>query len=360
MADDASRDERRFDPTPKRRREFRNKGRVALSRDVAGAVQLCAIIVAFLLIGDAFIGGIAATLVWVIEHAGDGGGLALDFGEVLAAHVQALIGPTLVLSAILIVATLIAYFAQTGLLFSGAALMPKLERLDPFKRLKELFSPKNFFVKSGLTLAKLGLAGFAIVLVLATQLPAITALGLSTLDGAHTTLGAVLESLLLTTVALLALVAAVDYLWQRHKLMAEMKMTREELKKETEEEEGKPEIKQRRRQRHRELSLNRIVQEVPRADVILTNPTHVAVALRYDAQRHRAPVVVAKGAEDLAALIRKIARDNGVPIIEQRSLARALYNTVKVGRPIPQSFFQAVAQVLARVYRARAETGHRP
>lgn len=355
MADEADKDERRFEPTTKRRKEFRDKGRVAVSRDLAGAVQLAGVIVAFLIVGNALISGIASSLVWVIEHVGDDGGRGLDYGAVLVQHVDALIVPTIVLSAILIAATLIAYLVQTGFLFNLSQAGPQWNRLNPVARLAELLSPKNFFVKSGLTIAKLGLAAFAVTMVLTARMPEITALGLTSLEATATSLGGTLASLLTTTVALLAVVAAVDYVWQRRKLQGQMRMTKEEVKKENEEEEGRPEIKHRRRQRHRELMLNRIILEVPRADVVLTNPTHVAVALRYRAGQDKSPIVVAKGAEELAAMIRKIARDNGIAIIEQRALARALYNTVKVGKAIPADFFQAVAQVLAKVYRSRRE-----
>jgi len=355
MSEEPTKDERQFDPSPKRRREFREKGRVAVSKDVAGAVELAGVIVAFLVVGNALIAGISTSLVWAIEHAGDGGGRGLEFGAVFMQHLHALLMPTIILSGILIVATVVAYIAQTGMLFNLSSAAPKWNRLNPFSRLGELFSPKNFFVKSGLTIAKLGLAAMAVTMVLTSRMPEITALGLGSLEAATSTLVSTLGGLLTTTVALFAMVAAVDFIWQRKKLSGEMKMTKEEVRKENEEEEGKPEIKHRRRQRHRELLLNRIIQEVPRADVVLTNPTHVAVALRYRAGKDKSPMVVAKGADELAAMIRKIARDNSVPIIEQRALARALYATVKIGKAVPPNFFQAVAQVLAKVYRARRE-----
>ena len=128
-------------------------------------------------------------------------------------------------------------------------------------------------------------------------------------------------------------------------------MTRDELKRERIEEEGQPEIKGRRKAMHREISMNRIIQEVPTADVIVTNPTHFAIALRYNPGQDRAPVVVAKGADAMAAHIRKIAREHSVPIIEHRPLARTMWRKVKVGRAVPGFLFQSVAEVLARVYR---------
>lgn len=357
--EDVDKEQKQFDPSAKRLKEFREKGRVAVSRDLAGAVQLAAIIVGFLVSGHALVRGIAESITWTIDYTGDAAGRELEVGEVLTHVMQVLLLPIAILSGILILATAIAYLVQTGFLFNFSGVAPQLNRLNPASRLSELFSPKNFFVKSGLTVAKLGLAAVAVMSVLAARMPEIAALGTGTFEQGIATLLATLSSMLVMTVALLAVVAAVDYLWQRRKLSSELKMTREEVKKETEEEEGRPEIKHKRRQKHRELSLNRIMVEVPKADVVLTNPTHVAVALRYRGGVDKAPIVVAKGAEELAALIRQVARKNVVPIIEQRSLARALYNTVKVGKAIPASFFQAVAQVLAQVYRARREAGRR-
>ena len=355
--EDAEKDERRFDPTEKRKRQFREEGKVAVSRDLAGAVQLAAIVTAFVVVGNGLVAAVTGSLTWVFSHVGDKGGQGLEVGEVVSTHLTALLPPTLILCGILLVATLVGYIAQTGLLFNFSQVAPNFGRLNPAKKLADLFSPKNFFVKSGLTIAKLGLATFAVTLVLAGAMPRIATLGMATLETTTHTLTSTLSDLLIITVSLLAVVAAVDFIWQKRKISSEMKMTKEEVKKESEEEEGKPEIKHKRRQKHRELSLNRIMKEVPTADVVLTNPTHYAVALRYQPGKDKAPVVVAKGADDLAAIIRKVAREHGVPILENRALARALFSTVKVGRPVPSNFFQAVAQVLAKVYKARRERG---
>ena len=136
-------------------------------------------------------------------------------------------------------------------------------------------------------------------------------------------------------------------------------MTRDEAKRDMEEQEGKPIFKQRRRQMHRELTMNRIIEAVPVADVIVTNPTHYAVALRYRPGIDKAPMVTAKGADPLALHIRNIARSSGVPIIESRLVARLLWRRVKVGRPVPGSLFQSVAEILARVYRRQAKRGNK-
>jgi flagellar biosynthetic protein FlhB len=132
-------------------------------------------------------------------------------------------------------------------------------------------------------------------------------------------------------------------------------MTREEHKRENIEQEGQPQVKARRRQMHRQLTLNRIIDVVPQADVLVTNPTHLAVALRYRPGQDKAPLVTAKGADEMAALMRRLARKHGVAVVENKPLARTLWRRVKVGQAVPRSMFQAVAEVLARVFKARTQ-----
>lgn len=354
MADEeAPKEERIFEPTPKRKEEFRRDGRVAVSKDLASTAQLLGVVLGFVFLGNAFFAGMAGALEWVLEHVGDGGGRHLTLGDAVAAHVDALLIPTLALCAIFGGAATIAYLAQTGFLFAPKAIGFKWDRLNVFKRLGDLFGPKKAGVRVALAVAKVALTGAVIAMALAQIMPTIGALAFSDLEGVASVVADEIAYLLLITVVVLAVLAALDFIWQRRQMGEQIRMTREEIKRENQDEEGRPEIKARRRQRHRELSMNRILDEVPRADVIVTNPTHFAVALRYRAGKDKAPVVTAKGADELAANIRAIARRHGVPIIENRPLARSLFNTVKVGKPVPSNLFQAVASVLARVYRAR-------
>ncbi|MFO0750643.1 MAG: EscU/YscU/HrcU family type III secretion system export apparatus switch protein [Myxococcota bacterium] len=357
MAEDASAEDKKFDPTAKRIKEFRDQGRVALSKDLASTIQLGAVIVAFLVVGNAILAGLSGSLTWIIDHVGDDGGRGLTVGAAVEAELGALLPPTIVLSAILLLATLVAYFAQTGLLFSSQAIAFKLDRLNPLKRLADLFNPKQGAIRVLLTVGKLGLATMSVSIILAQAMPGIAALALAPVDASGNMLRHELWHLLMVTLLLLAVVAAIDYLWQRRRLAGEMRMTREEIQRETEEDEGKPQVKQRRRQKHRDLMSNRILKEVPLADVVVTNPTHFAVAISYKPGKHRAPVVVAKGADEMAAHVRAVARRHAVPIVEHRALARALFRGVKVGQAIPSSLFQMVAEVLAKVFRARRGGG---
>jgi len=360
MADEqAPKEERRFEPTQKRKDEFRRDGRVAVSKDLASTAQLLGVVVGFLILGNALFAGISGAVRWVFERVGEGGGQHMTLGDAVVAHLDALLMPTLALCMVFGFAATLGYVLQTRFLFSAKAIGFKWDRLNVVKKVADLFGPKQAGVRVGLSIAKVGLTGFVITLVLAEIMPKINALAFGSLEGATALVQSELMRLLAVTVVVLGVLAMFDYIWQRSRIGEQLRMTREELKKETEDDEGRPEIKARRRSKHRELSMNRLLVEVPKADVVVTNPTHFAVALRYRAGKDIAPVVVAKGADEMAAHIRSIARKSGVAIIENRPLARALYATVKIGKAIPESLFSQVVQVLARVYRARRARGER-
>ncbi len=358
MADDTPKEERRFEPTQRRRDEFRREGRVAVSRDLASAGQLVAVLFGFLIFGNTLMTAVYATLTWVFQHVGDGGGEGLQLADVIVVSLESIAIPTLILCAFFAAATVVAYFAQTRMMFSAKAIGFKLDRLNAFRKLGELFGPKKASIRVGLAVAKVALTGLVLALALAEVMPAITRIPLGSLAGADQFVRGELRYLLILTLIILVILAVLDYIWQRSQLNEQMRMTREEIKKESEDEEGKPEIRARRRQRHRELSMNRILDSVPEADVIVTNPTHFAVALRYRPGEDKAPVVTAKGADDLAAHIRALARRHGVPIMENKPVARALFAKVRVGQPVPANLFTAVAKILANVYKIRRKAGH--
>lgn len=354
MSEESAQD-RELEPTPHRIEEFRRDGRVAMSRDVSSAVGLAAAVLAFGLLGQPLWSSSAGALAWVLEHVGDDGGRGLEMRQVLAVLFSAMGGPALALGLTVAVAAILAGLFQTRFNWAPKALGFKWNRINPVSKLGELFSPQKGGVRVLLAVAKIAAATSALWLVLDDAVVGFQALALGSLASAEVWVRAILWSLMVATMLVLAVVATLDYAWQRHLMGKQIKMTRDEVKRESEEQEGKPEYRRRRRQMHRDLSLNRILRAVPEADVVVTNPTHVAVALRYRAGQDHAPLVTAKGAEHLARQIRRIARRHGVPIIENRPLARALWRKVKVGRAVPATLFQAVAEILARVFRRRAE-----
>jgi flagellar biosynthetic protein FlhB len=255
--------------------------------------------------------------------------------------------------AVMMVVAVLSSVALGGFNLSLQAMQPKLSKLNPVSGMKRVFSAKGLMelVKS---LAKFILVALATVLLL--QVWAEDLIGLGNM-GVEQALARGLElvgwsALLLgSTMVLMAVIDVPFQLWQHRK---ELKMTQQEVREELKQTEGKPEVKGRIRQMQRELAQRRMMQEVPKADVIVTNPTHYAVALRYDPERMRAPVVVARGKGLIAANIREIGQRHAVPLVEAPVLARAIYFNTELNQPIPAALFLAVAQLLAYVFQLRA------
>ncbi|MCB9728909.1 MAG: EscU/YscU/HrcU family type III secretion system export apparatus switch protein [Deltaproteobacteria bacterium] len=355
MAEDSSKEDKVFDPSPQRVEEYRRQGRVAQSRDVGSAAQLAMALLAFSMLGMPALGAMLEGTRWAIQHAAGGDGIPPTTASTFVAMFKTMGPPVIQISLLMALAASAAGFAQTRFNWAPEALGFKLDRINPIQRLSDTFSPKKFASRALLATAKLTLAGLVIGGIFMADLPAMRGLAAAPLGTAERFLRTNLWEMLLATTLVLTILAVVDYIYQKNQYDQQLKMTREEFVRDMEQTEGKPAYKQRRRQMHRELSMNRILKEVPTADVIVTNPTHLAIALQYRPGKDKAPRVTARGADDLALHIRRLARRHGVPIIEQRALARTLWRRCKVGRPVPDTLFQEVARVLARVYRARSQ-----
>src|SRR5699024_1060313 len=255
---------------------------------------------------------------------------------------------------VLLVTALLAPATLGGWVFSGKALAPKFERLNPGKGLKRVFGPKGL-----MELAK-AMGKFAVVALAAglfirhaiAHLMALPSMGVQAGMAASVQL---IGLALMTLSATLIVIALVDVPFQLHSHHKQLRMTRKEVKDEMKETDGNPEVKGKRRSMQQELASQRMMEAVPEADVVVTNPTHFAVALRYETERMAAPVVVASGADHLALAIRRKAEEAGVPRIEAPPLARALYRHADVGQPIPPALYVAVAEVLSWVYRVQRE-----
>lgn len=276
--------------------------------------------------------------------------ILFEHGRLLVDRVLwALLPFAVILLAVIIAAPLLV----GGWLFSTKAFLPKLERLDPIAGIGRLFS-LHALGELGKALAKTLLVGVAAFFVVRSQSEALLALALAPVGAADAGLGSLMLLAFVSMAAALALIAAADIPWQRWQHAKKLMMTREEVRKEHKEQEGNPEIKARIRAQQREMARRRMMAEVPNADVVITNPTHYAVALKYSEDRHAAPVVVAKGADEIAAKIRQLAVEHQVPLLEAPPLARALYRHTEPGDAIPERLYTAVAQVLAWVFQLRA------
>lgn len=361
MAEDSDL-ERTEEPSQRRLEQAREEGQVARSRELSTFAVLLAGGAGLWMMG----GTLSAHLTKLLRDGLTlGTGLAFD-ADLLLPHLYTLSLETMVafapLAVLLFAAAALSPMLLNGWMFSGKALLPKFSRIDPISGIGRMFSAHSL-IELGKAVGKAAVVGavgaWAIwynreeVLALAAQPPteAIPHLGRMM----WVTFAAIMGGLLL--------IVAVDVPFQMWEHSKRLKMTKEEVRQEARETEGDPQIKSRIRGLQREMARRRMMAEIPTADVVVTNPTHYAVALRYSEQRMKAPVVVAKGSHLLAARIREIALANNVPVLEAPSLARALHRHIEIGEAIPEALYTAVAEVLAYVYqlrRYRSEGGSEP
>ncbi|MBI5512165.1 MAG: EscU/YscU/HrcU family type III secretion system export apparatus switch protein [Deltaproteobacteria bacterium] len=346
----ASDEDRTHDPTPLRREKFRQEGRFPKSRDAGGLAAAAAVLA--VLLGSRAAVSHAVTLLFTSAH-GDLSALARPGGQrVLHAAVGAFLALAAPAAVAAAVASAVVGVAQAGFRVNTDALGFKFERLDPIGRLKDLFSLRRGGGEAAVGLLRVGLVGYVSWGALHRELPGLLSLSRVPVDAAWDGVSRALVRVGLDALGTLVLVAGVDYAWSWWSLEREMKMSRKELLEEQKAQEGDPKAKGRLRSRARALARKRSLANVRKADVVVTNPTHIAVALRY-APGDAAPLVVAKGHDELALQLRAEARRHGIPILENRPLARALDAEVPLGRPVPGRHFAAVARVLAWVYRVR-------
>lgn len=350
MADE--RDEERTEPaSPRRREEARERGQVARSADLSSAVILLAAVLALQFLGRPLIGGLFASAASVLERLalvdGDPAGLLTQFG---GAFTAVLLG-FLPFVGIVLAAALAANLVQVGFLFTAKPLAPDFDRLNPVSGLVRLFSMRGLLrlVAGLLKLTIVGLVVFWTLWAERVRLVELSGRGFEPILGVAVDLMSVLS--LRAALALLVL-ALCEYGVQRWQHERDLRMSKQEVREELKRYEGDPRIRERRRAIQQQLALQRMLLGVPQATVVVTNPTHLAVAIRYE-KSMEAPVVVAKGAEQLAKRIRESALDHAVPVVERKDLARSLYRTVDVGQSIPPGLYQAVAEILAYVYRLK-------
>ena len=352
MADTDTAQERTLEPTAKRLADARREGQVPRSRYLAHLVVLgSAAALLYAMSGPLMAAGkalVAGGLRFDAATVADPARMTARLGELFGAALLA-ISPVL---AVLTVAALAAPLSIGGFVFSTSLLQPKFERIDPLKGFGRLFSAPALveLVKVILAALLLGVVGASFVY---THLSEIAGLAHESLSSGLGHFGILLAMAFGLLVATLALTSAIDVPFQIFHHRSKLKMTLEEVKRESKETEGDPHVKGRIRQQQREMARRRMMAAVPKADVVVTNPTHFAVALKYMEGSRRAPVVVAKGMDTVAEKIKELAREAGVPQMEAPPLARALYKHVELGDEIPAALYTAVAQVLAYVFQLK-------
>jgi len=252
----------------------------------------------------------------------------------------------------------VSNMAQVGLLFSTKTLQPDLNKINPLNGFKRIFSLRGFvdLLKS---LVKVLVVSGVIYITLRDNYPAIVSTSRMQLMAGVSTLGQLGLEVGFRVAMIMVVIAAIDYVYQRYEHEKSLRMTKQEIKEEMKSHEN-PQLKSRIRARQRQLALSRMMSAIPQADVVITNPTHLAIALRYEQGKMNAPQVVAKGQRLMAERIKERARQHGVPLVENKPLARTLFKVVEVGQSIPNELFQAVAEVLAFVYRLKTmKSGYR-
>jgi len=347
--DDSERTER---PTSKRLEEARKKGQVPRSNELNTAAVVLIAGGALNILGRGLGSGLyelmRSGLSLSREQALDQSS-AVSMFAASALHAMLACAPILGLT---LVAALLAPLAIGGWNLSFGVLAPDFTRLSPSTGFGRMFSMRGL-VELAKAFAKFALVGLVAVIFLWMKTGELLALGGEPTGAAIGHAISLSGQALLALAGALALIAAIDVPWQLFQHMKQLRMTRQEIRDEQKESEGNPEIKGRIRQMQQALAKRRMMHEVPKADVVITNPTHFAVALRYDEKRMRAPVVVAKGADEVAARIREVATEHAVPIFEAPPLARALFRSVDINGEVPASLYVAVAQVLTYVYQLR-------
>ena len=352
MAEQPAQD-RTEEATPKKVEEARERGEAAKSIEVNSAVLLLSTMIFFYFSGEAFMVGVSSTIRDVYQNL-TSVNLTPESAPVLARWIVQrgvrIIGPLMLM--ILVMALLVNYL-QVGVIFAPKALVPKWERVNPLAGLKRILSSKGLaeLIKG---IFKMALTGMIIYVFMSgrvkdypflTFMTPLQTLGILAVD--------IFKIGIYVGIGLLAMALA-DYIYQRWEYRRKLRMTKQEVKEETKQTEGSPEIRARIRQTMRELSRNRMMRDVAESTVVITNPVHVAIALTYDeASEEAAPTVVAKGQRKLAERIKAVARDNGIPVMEEPPLARALFDSCEVGTEIPYLYYKAVAEILAELYSHR-------
>lgn len=348
-------EERTEEATPRRLQEARKEGRVPRSQDLGAGISLVVAAMALNSVGSNIYEQAARGMVETFSHLG---GVELTVEETAALGISwALLffKAILPLVGLILLVGLLFGLLQGQFAFSLKPLAPDLNRINPLQGIKRMFSLHSLMehIKALLKLAVIGYIGYREIRQAALEVPDL--MGQSVALGLSRIFATLVTALRNVGFALLA-VGVLDYAYQFWDYRRSLRMTKEEVKQEFKQQEGNPEIKSRQRQRQREMAMRRrAIKEVPKADVVVTNPTHYAVALRYEADKDVAPRVIAKGADLMAQQIKAIAREHQVPLVENRPLARRLYDTVPLGKPVPPELFQAVAEVLAFVYNLRRQ-----
>ncbi|MFC1495938.1 flagellar biosynthesis protein FlhB [Candidatus Margulisiibacteriota bacterium] len=344
------------EPTPHRLSEARKKGQVAKSKEITTAVLLLISYYLFKNLGEYMwkeLYGMAFTILNLIPHVAHEFSLS-TVAYILLVGIRAMAFVLLPIFGITYIAALVTEALQTGFVVSFDPLTPKIEKLNPLEGFKKIFSMQGFveLIKS---LLKIFIVFYIMIRAVQEDLPFIIVLMEGQPWDALVLGGSIAYKAAMRVGSFYIIIAILDYFYKRFEYMRNLKMTKQEIKEEYKRLEGDPMVKQRMRDLQRQVAQQRMMSSVPQADVVVTNPTHVAVAIQYKARQMKAPILLAKGLRKAAEEIKKIADEANVPIVENEPLARSIYRTTDVGEKMPRELYQAVAEVLAYIYKLKRE-----
>ena len=346
--------ERTEQATPKRLREAREKGQIARSKELTTFSLLLASGIGIFLMGGNIVESLLGSMRDSFQPSTD---RIFNASELPSFFLSELVNALMVIAPLLALLVVVAFFAPIALggwSFSADALNAKWERVSPISGIKRIFSWKSI-VELVKALAKFGLVAVVAALFMWGHKDELVVLSNDDIHAGLSASGDILLWAFLIITSPLIIVVAIDVPFQLWNHAKQLRMTRQEVRDENKETEGNPEVRARVRSIQREMAKNRMMAEVPRADVIITNPTHYAVAIKYDQEKMRAPVVLAKGKDLVAAQIRGVAQTYKIPVVSAPALSRSIYHSTDLNKEIPTGLYIAVAQVLAYVYQLRAK-----
>jgi flagellar biosynthetic protein FlhB len=352
MAEDEDKTE---EPSAKKQSDAREKGNVAKSNEINSVLVLLAGVYMIKLMGPWFMAELEHYVVETFRLISD---VSMSEQRFMLLTIESIIivaKIVLPIALVIMVIGVVSNVSQVGFLLTFKPLIPKFEKVDPIKGLGRIFSMRSIF-ELFKNIAKLTVIGFIAYVTIKGEFGKMIMLS----DASLRTIWQYTVDTTFTIVIRIALVlivlAVIDLLYQRFEHKKQLKMSKQEVKDEAKQMDGDPQVKARIRSIQREMARRRMMEEVPKATVVVTNPTHIAIALRYEPSEGDAPVVIAKGKQIIAQKIKELAYKNNIPVVEDKPLARAMYDKIEIGSPIPVEFFTAIAEIMAYVYRLKNRT----
>lgn len=350
-------EEKTEQPTPKKRQELKEKGEVAKSKELPSVAVLLAALISLSLFGSFMYNHIQMIMKGAFSFPDIHNFNIpefLKFAQNITGRFIILLSP---LFAAIFITAILSNIMQVGFIVSGESITPKLSKIDPIKGFGRLFS-KQAFMELFKSVLKLTIVGGVAFLTIKGEMNNFVLLGDMELNSIFVYILKIFFKIFIRCSLAMIILVIIDYAFQKWEFENRSKMTKQEVKDEFKKSEGDPLIKSRIRRIQMEMARKRMMQDVSEADVVITNPTHLAIALKYDSSTMNAPKLVAKGARKIAEKIKDVASEHGIPILENKELARNLYSLVEVGQEIPPALYQTVAEILAYIYRLKSNYNH--